>query len=285
MPLILRPPTARLDLRNRLIALRGRLRRLATGTGILVLMTTTLAAVLIVGGLDWLLNVPAWLRAVVLVGSLWAAFAFIRDRIVQPWRELGDDVALAMRVERQFPVLNDALASAVQFESAGPGSESLRSATRRQAVREAADCDFDQLLDARSFGRTGLALTLLVLATIALLVIAPRSCGVALARLADPFGDHPWPPATQLTIEAHEWLARGEPFVLRGELRGVIPERVAFRFGVEGATEVDQPLPVSAGDGVGSFSVRLEPNKVSRSFRYRVTANDSETDSGTTATL
>jgi hypothetical protein len=166
----------------------------------------------------------------------------------------------------------------VQFSdpSAG-GSVALRSATQQRAVRSAADCEFETLLPAR---QPALALAFAVgLALVAALLafLAPESSGVAIARVIDPFGDHPWPPATRMTIQAPTRLASGDPFQLRGELSGVIPDRVEFRFVIDGAILTSLALAVTGDADAGAFNIRLEPNRVPRSFRYQVTANDTVT--------
>jgi hypothetical protein len=275
MPLLLAPTTAPPDLRDRLADLRRRWRLLVVVRGVGGVVAIILAAVVGVGLLDHTILLPALVRAAVLVGLLaLASFAVIQ--IIRQLRDLKDELAIALHVEDHFPTLNDALASAVQFDLSPDGSSELRHATRRYAVRQAADCNFRDLLDRRPARRalTALAVALALAATFTLLWPSPTL--TAAVRLLDPFGDHPWPLQTVLSLDAPEWLARGEPFILRGTLDGLIPERVSFGFSLDGTPPNEQPVPVLAGDTGGSFVVRLEPNRVPRGFRYRVRANDAE---------
>ena len=184
---------------------------------------------------------------------------------------------IALRVEDRFPALNDALASTIQFEDQPDGSTELQDATRRYAIREAQDCDFRELLDGRPARRRVAGSRRRSSGIRALALFFPRPTVSAVVRLLDPFGDHPWPLKTNLTIDAPDWLARGEPFILHGTLAGVIPERIMFGFALDGMPASEQPIPVLNVDNVGSFVVRLEPNRLSRGFRYRVQANDAET--------
>src|ERR671916_379323 len=66
--------------------------------------------------------------------------------LLVPLRQRTDDLALALRVEREYPVLNDALASTVQFlrqpeDSPAAGSPSLRREAIQRALRLAQGCD------------------------------------------------------------------------------------------------------------------------------------------------
>src|SRR5262245_59315461 len=146
MPLLLAPATEPPDLRDRLIDLRRRWRRLVVLHGLAALATLALGTALAVGLLDRASNAPALVRALALVAALVAGGLFLRDRALRPWRELGDELAVALRVENRFPALNDALASTVQFERSPLGSDALRRATYRRAARQAEDCDLAELL-------------------------------------------------------------------------------------------------------------------------------------------
>src|SRR5207244_8585511 len=146
-------------------------------------------------------------------------------------------------------------------------------------TRETADCDFD-VLTAADRKRTARAYAMagsILAAALILFVLAPSRCEIAAARLLDPFGDHAWPPDTHMTLAAPEWLARGDSFVLHGELSGVVPDRAEVRLVMEGSPESIHGLPVAADDSRGTFGIRLEPNRVPRTFRYQVRANDSIT--------
>jgi hypothetical protein len=281
MPLLLTPVAGPPDLHGRLAALRRRWHRAVLVSGVCALAAGALGAVVLIGLLDAAVSFPALIRAALLVGLLAAGGLFLRRNLLRPWRELGDDLALALRIEAHFPTLNDALASTVEFlarpDDPATGSAALRRATRRLALRETEDCDFADLLDRRPARRAALALAAAALAAVPLALVFPAQARTALVRLLDPFGDHPWPPQTVLTLDAPDWLARGEPFVLRGRLSGVVPERAAFGFALDGTPATEQSVAVTPDDDGGSFVVRLEPNRVPRGFRYRVRANDAET--------
>lgn len=278
MPLILtaKPETA--PLRRRLSRMRERWRgRIALQYGGMVV--AGLMAFFVLSGIaDFALHLPAMIRAIALVAILIGTYWFIRSRFARSWSALGSDFDVALQIEEHFPEFNDSLASTVQFsDSHVTGSSALRSATERRAMRGAAECEFESILPAtKPLAAIGSAAVLTTIVAI-FAVLAPEMSGVAATRIIDPFGDHPWPPATRMAIEAPARLASGEPFLLHGELRGEIPDRVEFRFNLDGAAPTIFALPVITDDDAGAFAVRLEPNRIPRSFRFQVAANDAVT--------
>lgn len=277
MPLLLAPKRELPELQDRLSGLRRRWRRLIIFRGTCIALAVVVTAFLGLGILDRSLHLPAIVRATALVALLaWLPW-FIWRRVIRPLREIADEVQLALKIEKQFPVLNDSLASTVELERHPIGSDHLRQATRQYAVREAKECNFDELLNYRPL-RLG-AIGLVLASTLAIVAagIDPQVPRLAAVRLLDPFGDHPWPPQTMLSLEAPTWLPRGEPFVLRGRVAGAIPERIQFAFGPTAGSIAEQSIAVTNDGDSGAFVVRLEANRVSHDFRYRVRANDAET--------
>src|SRR5487761_128927 len=100
-------------LRQRLAALRRRLRVVATVRGAGLLLTVVLAAAVVAGLLDWRWHLPALVRAIVLVGTLAGGILIAYRYLFSPLSAPSDDLSLALRVEEQYPALNDALASTV----------------------------------------------------------------------------------------------------------------------------------------------------------------------------
>ena len=262
---------------DRLAALRRRSRSAIALTGGFALAAAVVVLVVTEGVVDRYADLPALVRAALLVSAILGGLVFLVMRIWHSWSDSGSDLHLALRLEREFPQLNDALASAVQFATDDAGSIALQAATRRRATREAADCNFESIVPTRPAVWFAFLLAAASAVAIGLLAIAPDKSRLALVRLADPFGDHPWPPDTRMTLTAPEWLARGEPFVLRGELASVVPDRAEFRFAMDGGPPTVHALAVTRGDNDGSFGLRLEANRVSRTFRYQVQAGDAVT--------
>src|SRR4051812_13198127 len=136
------PPAAvpvGLDLKQRLAALRRRLRFVATFRGAAWLAAVVLSVMLVAGALDWWLHLPALVRGVILTGLLTGAGLIVYRMLIRPLSQPADDLSLALRVEERFPSLNDALASTMQFlergEANSPKGESA--SLRRETVKRA----------------------------------------------------------------------------------------------------------------------------------------------------
>src|SRR5262249_25779190 len=266
----------------RLAALRQQMRWAATVHGGSAVAALGLATFIVVGFLDYNLKMPALIRAIALISLLVGVGILIRRLFLRPWLESRNDLTLALHVESHFPALNDALASSIAFERLEgdwAGSPALRQETRRRATRAAEDYHFEDLIDSRGPRRALVGFAAAALAAVTLLALYPEAAMTAAVRLADPFGAHPWPLQTRLDLDAPTWIARGEPFLLRGDLHGVIPDRVGFTFVLEGAPPAEQPLAITpAQDGSALVSLRLDANRIPRTFRYQVKANDAVTD-------
>jgi hypothetical protein len=57
----------------------------------------------------------------------------------------------------------------------------------------------------------------------------------------------------------------------------VVPDRAELLLATEGASTQSIFLPVTADESIGTFGVRIEANRVPRTFRYQVRANDAAT--------
>ena len=135
---------------RRLARLRWRLRSIALLRGIGALGAWLIGCVLLVGALDFSLQLPALVRALALVGILVGSAWIIARWLLQPLTTPVDNFHLALRLEEHYPELNDALASAIQFmeqpwEDEETSSPLLRRVTVRRAVRLAEECDFAEL--------------------------------------------------------------------------------------------------------------------------------------------
>src|SRR5947209_14018254 len=106
---------------SRLADLRRRLRRVTTfrgGCWALAVLVGSLALACLIDQSVYVRSnrdLPGLIRALFLTGIL-AATGYVTYRfLVRPMRTRTDDLSLALRVEEEYPVLNDALASTVQF--------------------------------------------------------------------------------------------------------------------------------------------------------------------------
>src|SRR5207302_8000080 len=132
-------------LQSRLASLRRRLRLQIGWRGLCALAGVVIGGAVLAGLADWLLELPSLLRALALVALLGAAGVAAYRTLVIPLGRRCDDLALALRIEEQFPELNDALASTVQFleaPAAAPlsGSASLRKAATERTLALTENC-------------------------------------------------------------------------------------------------------------------------------------------------
>jgi hypothetical protein len=267
-------------LRQRFAALRRRLRLVTTIRGTGLLLTVLLSAAVVAGLLDWRWHLPALVRAVVLIGTLAGAIVVAYRFLLRPLSAPSDDLSLALRVEEQYPSLNDALASTVQFLERGSQSESSSAALEREAVKRAlgraAGCDFGKVVNKRGLVWAGLSGGVFTALALALSVLAPTLASTAFLRLANPFGDIDWPRKTQLEIEEPRLrIGRNEAFEVRGRVRGVIPSQATVIFRFEGFPNLEHHCDIKTDEsGVGQLNTRLPAGRVERSFRFQVKAND-----------
>ncbi|MFL5331179.1 MAG: hypothetical protein ACJ8C4_19990 [Gemmataceae bacterium] len=279
MPLVLQPRPQTGDLHARLDELRQRLRQIALTSGIIGFVAGISISAALACWLDLAFQLPSVVRAFLLAGLIVEVVWLARRLLINPLRAVGDEAHVALEIEHHYPHFDDALASAVEFarDHESSGSAQLRRATERRAIGQSLDIDFSGLADSRP---VRVALFAIVVAAIVVgpLLFQPY-VGLLLTRLADPYGAHPWPPQTQLTVVAPSQLARGESFEVQVAVEGRVPDQATMLFALEGATAVEHayPLTPQSKNGKEQFVIKLEPSRVWRSFRYQLSANDATT--------
>ncbi len=238
---------------------------------------------LALGLIDRFLGLPSAVRALglggVLIGLGAVVLRLVSSRAIRDW----DDLALARRIERRFPVFGERLVSAVQLLQKGggrgrAGSAPLRHALFSQTLRQVRTVPVDEVLDRKGVGR---AVACAVATTLVLgLVVAlyPSTVRAGLIRLAAPYGDYPW---TRIVDQSRSVAILGEPFEVRAEITGIIPATAAIRYWEEHAggrrstsehrlsVKVHRPAP----GGPAFIAARLP---VQGPFRYRIRAYDVE---------
>jgi hypothetical protein len=280
MPSAKRPVLDGTMLRQRLAALRRRLRYVATVRGGGLLLTVLLATAVVAGLLDWRWHLPDLVRAVVLVGMLVGGVIVAYRYLFRPLSAPSDDLSLALRVEEEYPLLNDSLASTVQFLQRGTRTDSSSAVLEREAVKRAlgraAGCDFGKVVNKRGLVWAGVSGSVFTALAAALIVFAPSLVATALLRLANPFGGIYWPKKTQLEIEEpRSRIGRNEAFEVRGTVRGVIPSQAVVIFRFEGFPNLEHHCDINTDElGVGRLHTRLPAGRVERNFRFQVKAND-----------
>jgi hypothetical protein len=279
-------------LQSRLAALRRRLRLVVTLRGVSLTAAILLTGVLVGGLFDHLVyqvlkvETLSLIRAAFLVATLTGSSVVAYLLLFRPLSARTDDLSLALRVEEQYPILNDSLASTVQFleqtapESQSGTSPSLRKEAVQRALRLAQGCDFAKAVNPRGLSLSVLALLAVVIAALPLVFFGQARAWTAVQRFADPFGDHPWRSAgtdTELIVQAGkhypEFLAIGQSLTITGEVRKLIPAKATIQF--DDSDLQTREVDIKVNDGVGTFvATGIKPGSHRREIRFRVKAND-----------
>lgn len=209
-------------------SVRRRVRVLGVLFGVGVTATAAVGLLMITVLADYLLNLHALPRLVLIVvalaGLLYALWHWIIRAVIS--RLTLNEVA--GRVERTFPQYQDRLRSTVDILTGDhiPGSEIMKQRVVSEATRLTQSLDLNRVVVARPvwFSASAGAVALLVLALIS--TWNPQYTKIAFDRLFSPFAAQPWP--KQVTID----------------LVGTIPDRVSV------GQRIDVSIRLSHGDKV-----------------------------------
>lgn len=261
---------------RRLASVRRRVRFLEGWRGLCAVLALVVGVATAAGLLDWYVNLPSLPRALVLTGLLGGAGFLAYRTLYLPLARPCDDLTLALRIEEQYPELNDALASTVQFvqqpaDSPTAGSPGMREKAVRQALEKAASLDFMRIVNTRGIYLLTAAAALLAGTAGYFLLFHTTFAWTALCRLAEPFGPHTWtrvamdrPPPTRVAI--------GQPYVLFGTVEGIVPAQATIE--IMGQTRTDKVVPITRSGSAGAFRTALDMTQAKGEFRFRIVAND-----------
>ncbi|NUQ61695.1 MAG: hypothetical protein HUU20_04350 [Pirellulales bacterium] len=267
-------------LEQQIAALRSRVRRLLTLYGLCWTLGAAVAAVILLGAADYAIRfedrgIRVLASAAVLSVLVWAAYRNLYFGLTTRMT----DVELARRLECRFPVLRDSLASAVEFlrqseEDPLAGSVAMRRAMIAKTAAEIEPLDLNEAVDRRPAVRAAMTATAIGLLALILIVANPLASGIAIARLANPFGDTAWPRTTHLVLRNYvDRVARGQTFEVEViDADGNLPAEVFIHYRFENAegkaTSESERMRL-----LGGAMVARRDNVV-RPFSYRVTGGD-----------
>lgn len=267
-------------LQVRIDRVRRQARRLVWCYGLGWLLAALVSAVVVLGLLDYLIRFEdPGLRVLCTLSVACAAAAGVWRFLYRPLARRWRDVEMARRVERRFPALGDQLSTAVEFlaqseDDPEAGSALLRRWVVSATTAQADALDFSAALDRRPTRRALRAAGGCAALAAALLLAAPQSALLAVARLANPLGAAAWPRHNNLELrDLPARLAAGQSFEVVAFDRFDKPlptdARLLIRYpdGAEG-NEESEPLQAQGQELVGR-----KPN-VGRPFEYRVVGGD-----------
>lgn len=246
----------------------------------IVLTAAALAAV------DYLLGVQDRGLRILLSIALALVTGACLWRLVWPaWRQRLSTVAVAQRIERQFPALRHQLASAISFlgqptDDAFGGSIELRRAVVFETDLAAEKLDFRRALDRRPAKRAVLMLGALLALVVLFALVQPQIVAVAARRLTNPWSAATWPQKHHLKLrEEVRRVALGQTFEVEvTDAAGVpLPDELWIIYRQEAAdgdlVEDRQAVPVVQSAESGSLRV-AHREAVARPFAYRVVGGD-----------
>jgi len=192
------------------LRVRRRARATLAGTAWLHAAAWVLAAVLVLGMLDYVFRLPRPVRVLNLLAMAWGLFELGR-RVVAPAMRFSPGLAeVALRIERSAGGPTGSLASGVEFgrpdsrQTGGlrPGVSALTEALARAAADEAdavaRRLGATRFVRTRGLGRAAALLALVGLVCAGSALARPDLAAIGLARTLWPLGDTPWPTRTAL---------------------------------------------------------------------------------------
>ena len=265
-------------LRSRFAGLRRKLRLVVASRGLGWLVASVLLTFVGVGLIDYKIHLPGLVRAVVLVALLAGVGVLVYRFLFRPLAQPTDDLSLALRIEDRYPVLNDGLASTVQFlDQHGETGDSpgMRREAIRRTLGKVAGLDFDRIIDGRGTRSAVVAALVSLGLVIPATVLWPALAGTAFARLTNPFAAIEWPRKTRIELDdVPGRIGRNREYRVTGLVKGVIPREVVVEISHEGFTVQRKTYAIGLDD---RFVMHLKPDEVQRNFRFRVVANDGTT--------
>ncbi len=273
------PPTM---LINSLHGVRKRVKLLGVVYGVGIVLAATTGLLLATIFLDYLLNLDAAPRIVLVLASL-AAIGYALFRwIIKPVLARLSLSDVAGRLEQAFPEFNDRLRSTVDFvRDDVPGSDMMKQRVVGEASEMAGRIDLGRAVVATpAWYSMGAGIGAILLA-LTLASLSPRYADIGLSRLLWPFNAQPWPKRVQIDLigAVPSRVPVGQRIDLRMKLaRGDSPIRKASIFYQYDGGPIQRELMLRDADGsfAASLDARVESGKQASSLRVWMKSGDDE---------
>lgn len=276
------PPTL---LINSLDGIRRKVKTLSVLYGVGLTLASLVGVLLAVVLLDYLLNLHAAPRVVLMLAGIAALGYGIFQWIIRPLiaRMTLNDVA--GRLETAFPQFDDRLRSTVDFLGKTiPGSDAMKDRVVTETASLATNLDLNRAIVTRpAYVSIAAGVGAILLAIVLATMVNQSLLRIAMARLFTPFDGTAWPKKVQIDVlsspqtrvpvgqrlDIRMKLSRGD----HNSMRSV----VYYQYD-DGA--VQQELMARGADGtyVSSLDARIEPNRQGATLKIWMRSGDDRVD-------
>lgn len=237
--------------------------------------------------IDWFLELPQWLRALLLAADLAAIAYVLLWHVIRPVFFGPDDEDVALLVERHMPQFRTSLIASVQLSRPGavpPGcSRAIVRAMIARTERMAEPINFAEVIRLDAMLRTQAIAAFIVFLGMAAFVAGGHTATELLKRAF--LSDVPVPRNTRITcLTLDRRIAIGDPVTLEAIADGVVPRygTVDLRYQSDRRQQFTME-PVGGAETRPVTSPALENrfvrtiDNVQESFSYRIRLNDAQT--------
>jgi hypothetical protein len=272
---------------SRLAEIRSRHLMVTAVVGAARALALLLLCLTVIMAVDFVFDLPLYIRAVLLAAALAAVGSIILARVVRPLRSPPDDDEVALWVERAQPELGQRLISAVQLaRGSEPGfSRSMLASLHEQAELLTAPIDAGDLVRADPVLKwMGIGTALLLGLVIGLGLLGADGRDLLLRSLCVPGIEVPRKTRVDLLTPVQTIIARGEDVEINARARGIIPAEGVLEAAWSASPKRTYPVPRRTEPqppelaGPDVFSVTLRG--VLEDLTYRVRLNDGRSIEG-----
>lgn len=263
---------------------RIRLNDLLAGGLALAVLTLAFAAAAIL--FDRWLELPAWVRQVLLAGFALTFAAVSYFALLRPLRRAVNPRFAARRVEETIPEAKNALINWVDLRDKDLPPV-VRAAVGSKAVEGVTAADVNKAVESRRVVWLAVTAGLLVAVLAALFVVFKPAPFLSLVgRTFNPFTVTKIASRTELSIEKPDGgdatVTAGEPVTVRVYVGGSVPDpegpdRVRLRVRYNPAVPEYDDLPLDPGGSAREWVLQVPQSVVQNGFWYRVAGGDAET--------
>jgi hypothetical protein len=271
---------------------RRRVRALSVLYGLGILVAAAVALLLVVVGLDYLLNLPAGPRVATIIIAI-GALLYVGFRwVFSPLLARLNIRDVAGRLESAFPQFNDRLRSTVDFVSGKvPGSEYMQQKVVAETTSLASSLNLNHAIVARPvwYSLSG-AMGALVLLLGIIALLSPQIRQIALSRLISPFHAQSWPKSVKIDllsnvpqrvpvgqhIDVRMKLAKGDRTSAKAIVYTQYGHLKQGQFVADGQPEQEYMQRAADGTFASSLDARVEADQPAGVMRIMIKSGDDE---------